>query len=332
MIDPTTDDRRGPASGSGSAETAQVPSTGTEAAQASGDRAEAAQASTDHAETAEVAARHRRHARAGVLRRLSLQALTLGLVLLGWWAITAAGWVRPLYLPSPTAVWDAFVRANSCYPASGASDRVLCGEQGYFMWEHLLASFRRIGVGVGAAVLLGPIVGFLLGTVRWLNVVTEPYLNFLRALPPLGYIGLLIVWFGIGDLSKYWLLFLAAFPPIAIATINGIRGIRSDRIHAAQSMGAGRWQIATSVVLPSALPDLLNGVRIAAGFAWTTVVAAELNNGIPGIGGLAYVSGTQLQTALTIACIIVIGLSAVALDTALKYLTRALVPWQGKAT
>lgn len=283
-------------------------------------------------ETTKVAQRHRRSARLGRQRVLALQAASLVVVIAVWWLVTAAGWIRPLYLPSPGAVWDALIRANSCYAAGEGSSRVLCGEQGYFMWEHLLASFQRIGVGVGAAVVLGPIVGFLMGSSKWVNAVTEPYLNFLRALPPLGYIGLLIVWFGIGDLSKFWLLFLAAFPPIAIATINGMRGIRSDRIHAAQSMGANRWQIATSVILPSTLPEVLSGIRIAVGFAWTTVVAAELNNGIPGIGGLAYVSGTQLQTALTIACIIVIGLCAVALDAVIRQLTRLLAPWHGKAS
>ena len=282
-------------------------------------------------ETSAVLDRHRRVARGQSQRRLLLQLASLVVVLAIWWAVTAAGLIRPLYLPGPMAVWEAFVRGNSCYPASEGSSRVLCGEQGYFIWEHLLASFRRIGVGVGVAVVLGPIIGFLMGVSRWLNQVTEPYLNFLRALPPLGYIGLLIVWFGIGDLSKYWLLFLAAFPPIAIATINGMRGIRTDRIHAAQSMGANKVQIAVNVTLPSTLPEVLTGIRIAVAFAWTTVVAAELNNGIPGIGGLAYVSGTQLQTALTIACIIVIGLCAVALDAVLKHLTKVLVPWQGKA-
>ncbi len=292
---------------------------------------DSAQVSTD-AETLALLKRHKQRARTRSQRRLAFQLASLVIVVGLWWAITAMGLIRPLYLPGPMAVWDAFVRANSCYPASEGSSRVLCGEQGYFMWEHLLASFRRIGVGVGAAILIGPAVGFLMGSSRWINEIAEPYLNFLRALPPLGYIGLLIVWFGIGDLSKYWLLFLAAFPPIAIATISGIRGIREDRHHAAQSMGASRIQVILSVTLPSTLPEILTGIRIAVAFAWTTVVAAELNNGIPGIGGLAYVSGTQLQTALTIACIILIGLCAVALDSLLKYLTRILVPWHGKAT
>jgi len=162
-------------------------------------------------------------------------------------------------------------------------------------------------------------------------VVVEPYLNFLRALPPLGYIGLLIVWFGIGDTSKVWLLFLAAFPPITLATINGVRGVHEDRINAVLCLGASRRQTLTSVVLPAALPEVLNGVRVATGFAWTTVVAAELNNGIPGIGGLAYLSGTELDTPLTIACIVVVGIAAVVLDLGIKSVERLLVPWRGKA-
>ena len=78
-------------------------------------------------------------------------------------------------------------------------------------------------------------------------------------------------------------------------------------------------------------PEVIGGIRIATGFTWTTVVAAELNNGIPGIGGLAYVSGTQLQTPLTIACIIVIGLAAVGLDALIAAVGRVATPWQGRA-
>lgn len=281
--------------------------------------------------TLKVAADHRRSRRMGRARRFGLSFGVLVIFVALWWLITAAGWVKPLYLPSPASVWAAFVQSNSCRPVGADSSRIICGEQNYYMWEHLIASMQRIAVGVGAAVILGPIVGFLMASVGWLNTALEPYLNFLRSLPPLGYIGLLIVWFGIGNTSKYWLLFLAAFPPIVIAAINGVRGVRQDQIHAAQSMGASRWQVGTQVVLPSTLPELIGGIRIAVGFAWTTVVAAELNAGIPGIGGLAYVSGQQLQTALTIACIIVIGLAAVALDALIKHLGALVVPWYGKA-
>lgn len=252
-------------------------------------------------------------------------------VLLLWWAVTALDLVDPLFLPSPGAVWNAFVDANGCHPVTAGSERIECGVQEHFLWEHLLASLRRMALGVGVAIVVGVALGFLMGTVQAVRTVLDPYLNFLRSLPPLGYLGLLIVWFGIGDTSKIWLLFLAAFPPIAMSTMAGVRGIRSARIHAAESLGASHWQVLTHVVLPSSLPDIFSGIRIAVGFAWTTVVAAELNNGIPGIGGLAYVAGTQLDTPLVIACIILIGIAAIALDALIKFLGAVVTPWHGKA-
>lgn len=265
------------------------------------------------------------------LPRWGLTLVTLVIFLGLWWFITAVQLVKPLFLPSPQAVWGAFVQANTCHPVTEGSSRIVCGELGYYLWQHLLASLQRIAIGVSLAIVFGVVLGFVMGSVTWINTILEPYIDFLRSLPPLGYIGLLIVWFGIGDASKIWLLFLAAFPPITIATINGLRGIHPDRINAAKSLGGSWSQIITYVVLPSSLPSILNGIRLATGFAWTTVVAAELNNGIPGIGGLAYLSGTELQTPLTIACIIVIGLAAVLLDAGLKFVAVKLTPWHGRA-
>ncbi|MGW1738885.1 ABC transporter permease [Nocardia sp. NPDC001965] len=264
------------------------------------------------------------------VRPVATRSAALVLVLVLWVLVTVAGLVDPLYLPSPQAVWDAFVRANSRHPIAPGVDRIVVGEQNYYLWEHLLASLQRIGAGVGLAVVVGPLTGFLMGMLAPVRLLTEPILNFLRALPPLGYIGLLIVWFGIGDVSKIWLLFLAAFPPIAIATLNGVTGVRKDYLHAARSLGAGRVQVITRVVLPATLPEVISGIRLATAFAWTTVVAAELNNGIPGIGGLAYISGTQLDTPLTIACIIVIGCAALVLDSLLKLAGDVAVPWKGR--
>lgn len=194
----------------------------------------------------------------------------------------------------------------------------------------MLASLQRIGVGMGFAIIAGVLLGFILASVTWLNRIIMPYVNFIRALPPLGYIGLLIVWFGIGDTSKIWLLFLAACPPIVLATVEGISGVSTDRVKSAKSLGAGTLQAFVHVVFPSTLPSIMSGIRLAVGFTWTTVVAAELNNGIPGIGALAYLSGTQLNTPLTIACIIVIGIAAFALDGLIVLLTRMVTPWVGR--
>lgn len=271
------------------------------------------------------------HRGSRVVRRFAGRLVALLAFLILWWAVTAAGLIKPLFLPSPQAVWAAFVQANTWHPIAPGVDRLVQGEQGYFLWEHLLASCQRIAAGVGAAIIIGPLLGFVMGMWRPLNVILEPYLNFLRALPPLGYIGLLIVWFGIGDTSKVWLLFLAAFPAITVATISGVHSVPQDQTNAVLSLGANRRQVLTHVVLPSTAPEVLTGIRIAVGFAWTTVVAAELNNGIPGIGGLAYLSGTQLNTPLTIACIIVIGITALFLDAFIKWIGLLAVPWKGKS-
>jgi taurine transport system permease protein len=272
----------------------------------------------------------RRERRRQRVRRLALHTTSLSCLVLIWWLVTEADLVRPLFLPSPGAVWDAFVRANTDHPIAPGSDRIVRGAQNYYLWEHLLASLQRIAIGVAAGIVVGVPLGLVMGT-TFLGVLLGPYLDFLRSLPPLAYIGLLIVWFGIGDTSKIWLLFLAAFPPIAMATISGVRGVREDQVNAVRTLGASRRQVLTAVVLPATLPEILTGIRVATGFAWTTVVAAEIANGIPGIGGLAYLAGNQLQTPLVIACILVIGFAAVLLDLGLQSLEKLLVPWRGKA-
>ena len=262
-------------------------------------------------------------------RRVALHATSLTCLVLIWWLVTEADLVRPLFLPSPGAVWDAFVRANTDHPIAPGSDRIVRGEQNYYLWEHLLASLQRIAIGVAAGIVVGVPLGLVMGT-TFLGVVLEPYLNFLRSLPPLAYIGLLIVWFGIGDTSKVWLLFLAAFPPIAMATISGVRGVREDQVNAVRTLGASRRQTITAVVLPATLPEILTGIRVATGFAWTTVVAAEIANGIPGIGGLVKDASNYNNTPVVLVGIFAIGISGLIIDGLLRAIERRAVPWRGK--
>lgn len=273
--------------------------------------------------------RHKALKRRERVTRLLLQLGTLLVIILVWATISGLRLIPAQYLPGPLSVWHAFIEANSCRPLG--EGRTECGVQNYYLWEHLVASLQRIAVGLGLAVVFGLLIGLLMGASKALRAALEPVLNFIRALPPLGYIGLIIVWVGIGESAKYWLLFLAAFPPIVISTIQGVTSVNIEHIQAARSMGANTTQITRFVIIPSAIGPILQGIRLAVGFAWTTVVAAELNNGIPGIGGLAYLSGTQLNTPLTLACVIVIGIVALALDAIIQVLRRELAPWQGYA-
>jgi taurine transport system permease protein len=256
-------------------------------------------------------------------RRTAVQLLSVAVLVAVWWLIAALDVWPDLFVPAPSAVWGRFVESITTHDGQrGLSD--------YYLWDHLAASLRRILVGVGWAIVFGTALGLVLATFRPLRVVVEPYVNFLRALPPLAYFSLLIIWFGIEDTSKQWLLFLAAFPPIALSVLSGVHGIRPERLHAARALGANRWQTVRHVVLPSVLPELFTGVRLAIGFAWTTIVAAETVDGIPGIGGLAWSTKKFQQTDVAVLCIIVIGLSAIALDQIVKTAERAAVPWRGR--
>jgi taurine transport system permease protein len=266
----------------------------------------------------------RRKARRNGWRTLVLRVVSIGVVLGLWWLLTALKIWKPLILPSPGRVWEAFRE-------SVTSDGRRRGLSGHFLWEHLGASLERIGRGMFWAILVGPVIGFVLATARPVRLIVEPWITFLRSLPPLGYFPLLILWFGIYDTSKVWLLFLAAFPPITLATFAGVRRVRADRLDAARSLGASRRQLVSSVIFPSALPDVITGVRVALGFAWTTIVAAETSNGIPGIGGLAWATQKELRTDVAILCVVVIGLTAIILDQLLQLVERLAVPWSAHA-
>ncbi|MFI5958771.1 ABC transporter permease [Cryptosporangium sp. NPDC051539] len=257
------------------------------------------------------------------MRRSLSVVLSIVVLLAVWWALAAAEIWDPIFLPSPGRVADAFVYSVTSHNGSP-------GYQGYYLWEHLGASLWRILRGLFWAILFGVPLGVVLATVAPIRAVVEPYVDFLRALPPLAYFSLLIIWFGIEDSSKVWLLFLASFPPITLATLAGVRRIPIEYLESARSLGAGRWQVVVHTVLPSTAPDVLTGIRIALGFAWTTIVAAETSNGIPGIGGLAWATKKELLTDVAILCVITIGLTALALDAVLRLIQRALVPWAGR--
>jgi len=262
--------------------------------------------------------------RGAAITTWSLRLLTLALFVGLWFLVAALEVWDPLILPKPSSVWSAFVQ-------SVTTDGRRRGLAGYFLWEHLEASLWRILNGVFWAIVLGVIVGFALSSSTVVRTMFEPVISFLRSLPPLAYFTVLIFWFGIEDTSKVWLLFLAAFPPVTLATMSGIERVSVDRIDAARSLGGSKAQVITHVVLPSALPDIFTGVRVATGFALTTIVAAETVNGLPGIGGLAWFTKKDTRIDVAILCVIVIGLVAVLLDQLIQLCERALVPWKGHA-
>ncbi|MFC8224236.1 ABC transporter permease [Streptomyces sp. NPDC057287] len=262
--------------------------------------------------------------RIAALRWVGLRAVALAVLIAAWQAVVAAEvWPRVL-VPSPGEVWHQFVLASTVHDG-------VRGYSGYLLIEHLGVSLRRIGIGAGYAMLAGIPLGLLIGVVKPLAVVLEPAVTFLRTLPPLAYFSLLVIWFGIDESPKIWLLVIAALPPIAAATAAAVRTVPGELVEAARALGAGPVSLLLSVRLPAALPEILTGVRIAVGIAYTCVVAAETINGVPGIGGMIRDAQRYNQTAVVIAGLIAIGLSGILLDALLKGAERALVPWRGRS-
>ena len=255
------------------------------------------------------------------LRHAGYTVVSIAVVVGIWTLLSASGIWSELILPGPAKVWRAFVYSLQSHN----------GRAGYFdayLWQHLWASTWRVINGVVRAVIVGIPLGLAIASWRPFAAVVEPWVNFLRSLPPLAYFVMLIFWFGIGDEAKVWLLFLAALPPITLATVSGVQRVRRDRLDAARCLGASRLQVMRFTVLPSTLPDLFVGLRVATGFAWTTIVAAETVNGLPGIGGMAWATRSQNRSDVALMCVIVIGITAIAMDQLIKLAERLAVPWR----
>lgn len=252
-------------------------------------------------------------------RWLTLRVIALAVLLAAWQsAVTAELWPRVL-VPSPEDVWHAFTQGMTT------------GYSGHLLTDHLAVSLRRIGIGTGYATLAGVPLGLVIGAVKPVAVVLEPAVTFLRTLPPLAYLSLLVIWFGIDESPKIWLLVIAALPPIAAATAAAVRDVPGELVEAARALNAGPLSLLLSVRLPAALPEILTGIRIAVGVAYTSVVAAETINGVPGIGGMIRDAQRYNQTAVVIVGILAIGISGIVLDALLKAVERIAVPWRGRA-
>lgn len=192
-------------------------------------------------------------------------------------------------------------------------------------------SLLRIGAGFVLAAVIGVPLGLWIGTSRFVESALDPYIQFLRPLPPLGYYTLLIVWFGIGDASKVILLFLTGLPIIVVSSAAGVRSVKRDLLLAMSSLGLKGFQLFRFVVFPTCLPAIFTGLRLALGATFGSLVAAELIAAESGLGWLVLTASTYVRTSIVFAGIIVIGFVALALDYGVVLIERKVVPWAGKA-
>lgn len=260
--------------------------------------------------------------RGGRRRRILLRLLAL-VVLYALWEIAARATSNPTFIPSPGAVWHQLVQTSTTHDG-------IRGYSGHLLIEHLGVSLRRILIGSVIGVAGGVLIGVVMGTVSWIGVVVEPVVTFIRALPPLAYFSLFIIWFGIDETPKLWLLSIAALPPVAVATAAAVHSAPTGLVEAAQALGASRARVIRDVVLPHALPEIFTGIRIAVGVAYSSVVAAETINGVPGIGGMIRDAQRYSQTDVVVLGLFAIGLSGLLIDALLRTAESRLIPWRGQ--
>lgn len=252
-------------------------------------------------------------------RRLGVSLLTLCVLLALWWLVARLGLISPLFLPPPAQVLKQFA--------------TLAGPQGFMdatLWQHLAASLQRILIALIAAAFFGVTVGIAMGLSPTLRGMLDPLIELYRPVPPLAYLPLMVIWFGIGETSKVLLIYLAIFAPVAMATLAGVQGAKQVRLRAARALGANRWQVLWYVIVPGALPDILTGLRIGLGVGWSTLVAAELIAATRGVGFMVQAAGEFLATDVVLAGILVIALIAFTLELGLRALQRRLTPWHGE--
>ena len=245
-----------------------------------------------------------------------LTGAALALFVIGLWHVAStSGWVSPVFLPPPSAVVAALGRL------------VQVGYVDSTLLQHAGASLGRVFSALFFSVLIGVPAGLIIATSPVGRGVLDPIIEFLRPLPPLAYLPLVIIWFGIGETAKVLVILLSMVPAITISTAAGVRSASRNQVNAARAFGATPVQLLLHVLLPGALPSILTGVRIALGAGWTTLVAAELVAAGRGLGYMIQSAAQFLVTDVVIAGILVISAIAFAFEALLRFVERRYVPW-----
>jgi len=250
-----------------------------------------------------------------------VKKLTIGtwIVIFGaWYLTTKFGIIESVLVPSPYEVGVAFIEI------------LVDGYNGISLIAHLGISFKRLLIASFFAVVTAIPLGLLSGYYDKIRAVVDSVIQFYRPLPPLAYYTLLILWFGIDDLSKITLLFLAAFAPIYIACISAVTKINEDYILSAESLGADQRSVFFHVVLPACMPEIFTGLRTAVGVAYTTLVAAEMVAATSGVGWMVIDASKYLKSDVMFVGIIIMGITGILIDGGLRFLEKKLVFWKGR--
>lgn len=234
------------------------------------------------------------------------------IILIAWWFVTANGLIPSSLLPTLQSVKSAFIEATQ----SGQ------------LQSDLLISLKRVVQGFLMASVLGIFLGTVMGMSKTLCAMLLPLVTTIRQIPMIAWFPLIILWCGIGELSKVVVIVIAAFFPVLVNTLNGIQSTPDSYIEVADLYKLTRLERFTKLYMPHALPDILVGVKLGLGVSWMAVVAAELVAATSGIGFRMNDARSMMRSDKVIVCMILIGLVGVLMDKLVTVLFGLLTPWE----
>jgi NitT/TauT family transport system permease protein len=252
---------------------------------------------------------------AGTSRALSFGALAF--VVLGWCVLSIdftgrGALIPPLYLPSPVDVLKGLVQL--------AVDNELVSS--------LLTSIRRVSVAFGLCVIVSVPVGVAMGSFEVINRVVDPIIAPLRFTPMNAFIPMFIVWFGIEESEKIAFLFFATVVFLLPVVVDAVRSVPEEMVQTAQTLGATKWQVIRTVLLPAALPQIFDNFRVMNGIAWGYILLAEMVNPRTGIGNLFDASWRASHTEHIFGLILVVGVIGLISDLLIRLINGALFGWR----
>jgi NitT/TauT family transport system permease protein len=263
--------------------------------------------SADTPAAPQITQRKTRGAAVGRLRTPVLYAVSIAIGLAVWQLVAMRYGSSLVASPADTAV--------------AAKDLAVDGT----LLNSVIASSRRILIGWGLGLVVGAPIGLLMGRIRVIRQLLDPYIEFFRFIPPIAFVTLAVVWLGIGESSKVVLIFYTSVFVVTLNTIAGVLSINESKLRAAASLGANRWQVLRSIVLPATVPHIVTGARLAMGNRFLTIVSAEIVAADVGLGALIWKSRNYGRIDWVFVGIITLGVLGFVYDRILRLLASRLL-------
>lgn len=250
-------------------------------------------------------------------RRTVIGVAAVACAVIAWYAAVAAGLVNGGRFPTPADTWHAAVQISTAPGYAGGT-----------LFQHIVHSLRLVLLGFLVAIATGVPLGLLMGSSRRADALIGPVFSLLRPIPPLAWIPLAILWLGLGDVAKIFLIWVSSFTPSVINTYAGVRNTDPTLIEAARVHGASNGlRLLRAVLIPGALPMIFTGLRLSLQTAWMTLVAAELIGAFIGLGKVLDTAALDIKPGMILYAMVWVGVLGALMTQGLEWIEKRALPW-----